>query len=134
MDIRRKEQDQLTRQRYYARRNAADFEGWRQRKNAQLKKSNQKIKASKKYACAPCNLAFHSLFALNKHQTRADHIQKVSGGRVYKDPSQKCRDDEIKAAKTHHCDVCDASLVSASALEKHKKGPGHIKRVAEACS
>jgi hypothetical protein len=40
MDARRAEQEKQTRQRYYAKRNAADFEGWRQRTDAKLKKSN----------------------------------------------------------------------------------------------
>jgi hypothetical protein len=132
IDARRAEQDKQTRQRYYAKRNAADFEGWRQRKNAQIKKSNQKIRASKKWACKPCNLAFHSKFALDKHKTRAAHLAKVTGSRVYKNPDQKQHADAVKAAKTHHCSVCDASFVSASALQKHENGPKHIQRMSEA--
>jgi hypothetical protein len=137
MDIRRKEQDKLTRQRYYARRNAADFEGWRQRKNAQLKKSNDKMRGSKKFACAPCGMAFASQFALNTHKSRDIHITRVSGvkkSKVYKAPDQKRRSDELKSTKTHYCAVCDASFASKSALDKHNNGPKHIKRAAEAAS
>jgi len=134
MLVRRAEQDKAARQRYYAKRNAADFEGWRQRKNAQIKKSNKKIRASGKWACKPCNLSFHSKFALNKHKTRASHIAKVSGGRSYKHPTMKASADAIKAAKTRHCNLCNASLASASALKKHKEGPRHIKKMAEASS
>jgi hypothetical protein len=132
MDSRRAEQDKEARQRYYAKRNAADFEGWRQRKNALLQKSNQKIRASKKWACKPCNLVFHSEFAFNKHKTRAAHLAKVTGSRVYKHPDQKQHADAVKAAKTHHCRVCDASFQSASALLKHENGPKHIQRMSEA--
>jgi hypothetical protein len=32
----------------------------------------------------------------------------------------------------YHCSVCDASFVSASALQKHENGPKHIQRMFEA--
>ena len=132
MDARRAEQDRQTRQRYYAKRNAADFEGWRQRKNAQIKKSHQKIRVVRKWACEPCNFAFHCRFALEKHKTRASHKAKVTGSRHYKHLDQKKHNEDIKAAKTHYCSVCDAAHVSASALATHKNGPKHIKRMTEA--
>ena len=137
MDIRRKEQDKLTRQKYYAKRNAADFEGWRRRKNAQLKKSNDKMRDSKKFACAPCGMAFASQFALNTHKSRDIHIAKVTGvkkSKVYKAPGQKRRSDQLKAAKTHYCAVCDASFASESALDKHDNGPRHKKKAAAAAA
>lgn len=134
MDIRRKEQDKEARLRYYAKRNAADFEGWRMRKNVQIKKSNEKVKASGKWACRPCDLKFHSKSALDRHKKRASHISKVTGVKVYKHPTEKRRADRVKAAKEHHCSACNSSLASASALSKHENGPRHLKKVSEASS
>lgn len=124
-ESRRKEQDKRARDKYYAQRNAEDFEGWRLRKNASLKKSDAKIKASGKYRCKPCGLTFKSQFALNKHKGRQSHKDTVGTGRVYKHPQEKLRADAAKAAKTHHCALCNRSLASTSALKKHTEGPRH---------
>jgi hypothetical protein len=142
MEARQKEQEKVARLKYYARRNAADFEGWRQRKNAQLKKSNDKMRASNKFACATCEISFASQQALDTHKSRETHIANFTGikkSKACKHPEQKCKADAIKAAKTHYCPVCDASFQSASALTKHKNGRDHIKEAAkssspEACS
>lgn len=131
-DGRRKEQEKRSREKYYARRNAEDFEGWRRRKNASLKKSDAKIKASGKYRCQPCKLNFKSQFALNKHKLRTSHIDKTTGGRVYKHLAEKQIADAVKAAKTHYCHLCEASFRSPSALEKHNNGPRHMSKAAEA--
>lgn len=133
-DVRRKEQEKRSRQKYYARRNAEDYEGWRLKKNAGLKKSDAKIKASGKYRCRPCKLNFKSQFALNRHTSRDSHISKTTGGKVYKAPGQKRRAEVLKASKKHYCDICDTAFASESALEKHYNGPRHIKRAAEAGS
>lgn len=127
-DIRRREQDKRAREKYYAKRNAEDFEYWRQRKNASIKKSDAKLRASQKYRCSPCNLNLKSQFALNRHKLRASHIQKTTGHRVYKAPAEKRRGDEVRAAKTHYCRLCNTALQSASALAKHYTTKGHIKR------
>jgi hypothetical protein len=142
MDARRAEQEKVSRQKYYAKRNAADFEGWRQKTNAKLKKSNDKTRASNKFACATCEIPFASQQALDMHKSRETHIAKFTGikkSKAYKHPEQKRKADAIKAAKTHYCPVCDASFQSASALTKHKNGRDHIKEAAkssspEACS
>lgn len=133
-DVRRKEQEKRSREKYYARRNAEDFEGWRRRKNASLKKSDAKIKASGNYRCRPCKFNFKSQFALNKHKSRPSHIAKTTSGRVYKHPGLKRRAEDMKAAKTYYCHICDAALASESALKKHNSGPKHMKRAAEASS
>ena len=123
MDTRRKEQDKEARERYYLKRNAQDFEGWRQRRDKSRRKSNMKTKASGKWACEPCNANFQFRGALELHKTRAIHLTKVSG--VEKNA------DDAKATKKYHCSTCNFFSVSPSKLAKHEKGPRHLQRMSD---
>ena len=133
MEIRRKEQIIAGGQRYYAKVKAGEFEGWYERKRATTKKSHANVKKSRKWSCKPCGKAFFSQYALNDHKSRSLHLNKVKGYN-YSRPDKKRRDDEIKAAKTFHCSLCNSSCTSESKLRRHNEGPRHIKKAAAAAA
>jgi hypothetical protein len=133
MAARRKEQSIAGGQRHYARVKAGEFEGWYERKRATNKKSHAKVKASRKWSCKPCGKFFFSQYALNDHKSRSTHLNKVNGHN-YARPDQKRRDDEVKAAKTFHCSVCNKSFGKASQLGRHNDGPVHVKKAAAAAT
>jgi hypothetical protein len=131
MEIRRKEHIIAGGQRHCAKVKAGEFEGWYERKRATTKKSHAKVKKSRKWSCKPCGKAFISQYALNDHKSRSLHLNKVKGYN-YSRPDKKRRDDEIKAAKTFHCSLCNSSCTSESKLRRHNEGPRHIKKAAAA--
>jgi len=117
-DARRKVQENRSREKYYAKRKAQDFEGWRAHKRQLVRASNTKMRASAKFRCEPCKFNFQSQWALDLHKTRAIHTKKTGETVVMDKISNKFR-----------CDICDYAVAFEYHLKRHKKSSRHLERV-----
>ena len=115
------------RRRYEAKRDHAE-------KLASMYKSKAKAKAEWRFACETCGLPFETRTLLNFHNLTKRHLDKVRG--ITPKPP-KCPEYDVwakanKAAKKHHCSICDFTTSTKQKLESHFRSQRHQKRSATA--
>lgn len=125
MEARRKA-SQLAGQRKYDAK-IKSTKSLRDRKNATIKRSQDKRIAAKKHWCETCEKPFQSDYALETHKKGIRHLEKLPGyiPPAVKNPGKKARREAIRASKKHYCAICDDSFTSPSELRQHQNGRDH---------
>lgn len=97
------------------------------------KKVLAKNKATRKYGCDLCDVAFQTAQALNDHNASQRHLNAAAG--IPKGPrsaEMKARADTNIANNTYHCKPCNKSFGWDSKLQSHKKTQKHKDKAAAA--
>lgn len=99
------------------------------------KRANDKVEASGKYKCEPCDRPFRDQHALTDHIATEKHRNKVAGiTKQRKKPRDKARQLQNLAEKRYYCSTCKFNGLQQQALTNHLNTPRHRERVAAAAA
>lgn len=92
-------------------------------------------KAAKQYHCDICNVSCVTQGMLDNHLDTKSHKARAAGIPM-KNSSGKAKrtarsKNKSKDKKRHYCKACDYAANSPLALDRHRKGPRHLKKVAD---
>jgi len=114
-----------------------DFQGWKARqrmaqanydpvkKAATAQKTRIKSKATRKFACDICNVAFQDSNDLNTHNTTRKHIDNAIG--VDRAPVNV-------TSRKYYCEPCDSAFRDLTKLNRHRATQKHVDKATAADS
>lgn len=94
---------------------------------------HQKAKDEQLYHCAPCGQSLQNAQKLREHNETKTHKDIVAGRPVVRNTpelaAKKASSDRIRASEKYFCAICPRALESPTALQRHRDGPMHIRKV-----
>jgi hypothetical protein len=122
---------------------ARDFQAWKATRRRYVanydpakkaesgKRTKAKMKATRKYSCDICDVAFRNSAELNINKATKNHIIKAAGiSSVAKAPQYKIWASASVSARKHYCSICDHAFQTRSKLEMHEATQKHIDKAA----